>query len=175
MITTEELKSRHERNARAMALRPARGQGTATTTARLRPGSLACEISDGPWSLVVDVSRDEGGEGEGPDPGVLARAALGACMAIAYRTWAARAGVTLGRVEVAVEADYDARGAYGVDGAGPPGWAALRVRAEIEGDAGEAQLREIVALADRHSPILDDFARALPVTHDVTVVSREGD
>ena len=107
------IKKCFERNARALKLRPALGRGTATTTVRLVEG-VACEIEDGPWKLSVDLSAKSGGSGAAPDPGVYGRGALGACMAICYAQWAARRDLPLDDLRVEVEADYDARGMFGV-------------------------------------------------------------
>src|SRR6059036_3530232 len=104
----ETIRVALERNAQAIALRPALGQGTAITRVRLGPG-LACEVEEGPWRLVVGMSEKSGGTNAGPSPGVLGRAALGTCLAIGYGMWAARLGVPLESLEVEVQADYDLR------------------------------------------------------------------
>ena len=72
--------------------------------------------------------------------------------------------VPLDRVAVTVEADYDARGMFGVDDSVAPGWGAVRYTAVISSPAPEERVRELVETADRHSPILDDLRRALPVS-----------
>jgi hypothetical protein len=76
-------------------------QGTAVTRVRLVDG-LACEIEEGAWKLVADMSPKSGGEGKGPNPGILGRGALGSCLAIGYAMWAARLGVPLTSLEVEV-------------------------------------------------------------------------
>jgi OsmC-like protein len=116
-MTTGQLKVIQDRTTNALSLRPSIGIGTATTTARVRSG-LTCDIEDGPWTFVADEMPGEGGAGVGPDSGVYGRAALASCLAIGYVMWAARLEVSLETVEVIVEADYDARGRYAVDGLG---------------------------------------------------------
>ena len=51
-----------------------------------------------------------------------------------------------------IEADYDARGMYGFDGAAP-GWRALRYVTEIESTAPRERVLELVETADAHSPM----------------------
>ena len=104
-MTSEELKAHLERNVKALKLRPAIGQGTATTIVRTRNGSVTCEIEDGSWKLVADEMPGDGGDGLGPDPGVLARASLGSCLAMGYVIWAALLEVPLESVEVQVDAE----------------------------------------------------------------------
>lgn len=112
----------------------------------------------------------DGGAGLGPDPGVFGRAALGSCLAMGYVFWAAYLDVPLHHVAITVETDYDARGILGVDDAVPPGWSAVRYKVELQSDAPEARLREMVEMADRHSSILDCLRRPLAVTREVVVL-----
>lgn len=167
---TVDLKSLIDRNKKVLALRPSIGQGTATTTVRIRDG-LTADIEDGQWKLVGDESPGDGGNGLGPDPGVFTRAGLGSCLAIGYVMWAAAFRVPLDSVEVTVEADYDARGMYGVDDSLPPGWGAVRYTTKISSPAAEERVRELIDYADRHSSVLDIIRRAIPVSGEVKITS----
>ena len=162
------LKSVMERNVKALKLRPSIGQGTATTTVRIRSG-LTTDIEDGPWRLIADEGADLGGAGLGPDPGVFTRAGLGSCLAIGYVMWASLFGVPLDSVEVTVEADYDARGGFGIDDSLPPGWSAVRYATKISSSAPEERVRELVEYGDRHSSVLDIIRRAIPVSGQVKI------
>jgi uncharacterized OsmC-like protein len=157
----------HARNIRKLELRPRSGTGTATTIARSR-GAVACDITDGAFRIVSDLGEGQGGEGLGPDPGILLRAALAACMVGGYQMWAAYMDVQIDDIEVVVEADYDARGMYAV-GNVEAGYSAVRVRVRIDSPAPEERVLEMVTKADTHSPILYDFTTALEVAVDVTI------
>jgi uncharacterized OsmC-like protein len=164
------LKTIQDRNAKTLRLRPSMGQGTATTRVKVRSG-VTCDIEDGGWKLIADEGAGDGGAGLGPDPGVYGRAALGSCLAMGYVLWAARMEIPLDSVEVIVEADYDARGMYGVDDDVPPGWTGLRYTTHISSPAGEEKVRELVRAADEHSPLLDDFRRAIAVTGEIKIAA----
>jgi len=164
----EQLRNAVERNVKAIGLRPSIGQGTAVTKVRIRDGCTA-DIEDGGWKLTADESQKDGGNGEGPDPGVYGRAALGSCVAMGYAMWAAKLGVPVDSIEVDVEADYDARGMFGLDGSISPGWSAMRYKVRIESSAPEADVTRVLDYADAISPLLDDFTRALPVSRDVQI------
>ena len=164
----QDLKSIVERKMTAIRLRPSIGQGTATTTVRVRDG-VTCEIEDGQWKLVADEMPGDGGGGLGPDPGVFGRAALGSCLAIGYMTWAAYLEVPIDSVEVVVEASYDARGMFAVDDAVAPGWTGMRFIVNISSPADEAKVRQLVDFADKYSPLLDDFSRAIPVERELRI------
>lgn len=170
MSENQDLKTIIDRKIRAIRLRPSIGQGTATTVARVR-GGITCEIEDGGWKLIADESVGDGGGGLGPDPGVYGRAALGSCLAIGYAEWAAHMEVPIDTIEVVVEADYDARGMFGIDDSVPPGWGAIRCTTTIASSAPPERIRELVEYADRMSPLLDDMRRALPVTNELRIAS----
>lgn len=161
------LRRAFERNAEAVSLRPSVGRGTARTTTRWEAGA-PCEIREGEWTLVADLSEASGGSGEDPNPGVLGRAALGSCLALGYAQQAAVEGVPIDAVQVEVEADYDAAPQYGL-GDCPPGWSSLRYRVKVESPADEGQVRELADRVDRLSPLLDVFRRAVPLKRDLVL------
>lgn len=151
-----------ERNVELLALKPSRGHLTCTTRARLA-GGLRCEIEEGPWRLAADLPAKVGGEDTAPTPGVLGRAALAGCLTIGIAHWAARLGVPIGRLEIEVEADFDARGELGLGDGVPAGYSEVRYVIAIESPAPRRELDRLIDLAERHSPYLDVFGRAIPL------------
>jgi uncharacterized OsmC-like protein len=148
-----------ERNIELLALKPARGQLTRATRARLVDG-LRCEIEEGPWKLAADMPAKVGGEDTAPTPGTLGRGALASCLTIGIAIWAARLGVPVDAVEVEVQADFDARGELGMIGV-VPGYTEVRYVVGIDSPAARQELDALCALAERHSPYLDVFGRAM--------------
>lgn len=161
MSSPATLKKVFERNRKAIELRPSIGRGSSTTHIRLHDGTT-CEIEHGKWKFTADVGADAGGNDAGPGPGVLERAALGTCLAIGYSTWAAVMDVPIDSIEVDVESEFDARGQYGI-GDEPAGFNRIRYVVRIASPAPEDDIRAVIEAADRHSPVRDDFARAIPV------------
>jgi uncharacterized OsmC-like protein len=172
MASPAELKQMYGEAVEALKHDPSIGRGTATTTVRVREG-FTCDIVDGPWKLVADEMPGDGGAGLGPDSGVFGRAALGSCLAIGYVGWAAMLDVPLTKVEVVVEADYDAAAMLGIDDATPPGWGAMRYQVVIESPAPAVKVQELVEKADRYSSLLDCFRRALPIERDLKITTTE--
>ena len=166
---TRHIKRAFERNAQAVKLRPAIGKLTGRTKVSLHDGT-SCEIDAGVWKFICDTSESSGGTNEGPDPGPFGRGALGACLAIGYRTHAAIAGIDLGKIEVEVEADYDAAGYYGNSDV-PPGYLAVRCSVTVESRASEEEIRKVLDTAERFSPWLDNFRRGLDVQRNLRVAS----
>ncbi|MEZ4456485.1 MAG: OsmC family protein [Gemmatimonadales bacterium] len=160
------IKEALERNARVVAARPKVGQGTATTRVVLGP-NLACEVSEGPWQFQVGMTEKYGGSNAGPNPGVFGRGAVGACLAIGYAMWAARLGVPIDALEVAIEADYDVRGELGVSPEIAPGYLAMRYAVTVRSSADEADVLRVLDTADRYSSWRDDIARPVPISRSV--------
>jgi uncharacterized OsmC-like protein len=160
-----------ERHVRLLAARPERGHLSCATRARLTDG-LRCEIEEGPWRLAADMPAKVGGGETAPTPGVLGRAALAGCLTIGIAAWAARLGVPVDAVEVEVEADFDARGELGVEGV-PPGYQQVRYTVSIDSPAPRAELDRLLATAERHSPYLDVFGRAIALRRAVRLNGRE--
>jgi uncharacterized OsmC-like protein len=167
----DAIRATFERNARALELRPGLGRGTAVTHVTVRDG-LACEVREGPWTFVTDMSPKSGGAGAGPNPGILGRAALGGCLAIGYVMWAAKRGVPITSLEVAVETDYDSRGLYGVAGV-DPGYSAIRYIVDVRSPAPEPEIMRVLDEADAHSDFLHVFRHPQEVTREVRVTTEE--
>ena len=148
-----------ERNIELLALRPTRGRLTRATRARLA-GGLRCEIEEGPWKFSADMPAKAGGDETAPTPGALGRGALASCLTMGISIWAARLGVPIEALEVEVQADFDARGELGM-GDVRPGYSEVRYIVGIDSPASKEKLAELLALAERHSPYLDVFGRAM--------------
>ena len=164
----EQVRESLERSVKAVAARGNAGGGVAATKAVLRPG-LDCTVTEGAHSLKLAMSPKYGGTGDGPNPGVLGRAALASCLAIAYGMWAARLGVPFDSVEVDVEAEYDVRGLLGMDDAVRPGYSAMRYLVTVTTASTEAEVLRVLDAADRYSPYLDIFAHGVPLSRAVRV------
>jgi uncharacterized OsmC-like protein len=169
MSDPERIRTAFERNTRALELRPGVGRGTAVTRVRLRDG-LLCDVEDGDWSFVVDMSQKSGGAGSAPDPGVYGRAALGSCLAIGSAMWAARRNVPIAGLDVEVQADYDSAGSHGV-GDVPAGYREVRCIVTVTSDAPEDAIRHLLDEADAHSVWHDNFRRPLAVRRELRLVA----
>lgn len=171
MADPETIKKAFLRNQKAVRLRPEKGKSTAVTKVRLYDGTT-CEVEHKHWKFKVDIGPAEGGNDAGPGPGILERGALGSCLAIGYSQRAAVLGIPINRIEVNVESDIDVRGMLYINDE-PPGFDALRYKVYIESTASEEEVMQVIEETDRHSPVLDDFRRAIPVERDVTIKTLE--
>lgn len=169
MANPKIIKEAFERNQKAVKLRPSAGKSTVTTKVSLHDGTT-CEVEHKQWKFKVDIGKSEGGNDAGPGPGILERGALGSCLAIAYSQRAAVLEIPIDKIEVDVESEFDARGMLYLSDR-PPGFDTLRYKVYIESPASEEEIAQLVEDADKHSPVLDDFRRALPVERALTIRS----
>jgi uncharacterized OsmC-like protein len=169
MADPKTIKEAFERNQKALQLRPSKAKSTAMTKVRLFDGTT-CEVEHKHWKFKVDIGKSEGGNDAGPGPGILERGALGSCLAIAYSQRAAVLGITIDKLEINIESDFDARGMLHLTD-DPPGFDALRYNVNIESPESEEKIMQLIEEADKHSPVLDDFKRAIPVEREVNITS----
>ena len=169
MQTVEKIRQAFERNAKALSLRPSIGQGTAVARVRVTDG-FTCQVEDGPWKLTVDLAEKSGGNNQGPNPGVLGRAALGSCLAVTYVMWAAKLGVPIDALQVDVQADYDARGYHGVAEV-KPGYGEIRYVVQVKSPASEREVLQMLDAADAHCDYLAVFAEPQKVRREVQISS----
>jgi len=171
MVDPTKIREIIERNFKMLAVKPTRGHLTGVTKARIVDG-LRCEIEDGPWKLAADMPAKAGGDETAPTPGTLGRGALASCIAISISMWAARMGVPVDALEVEVQADFDVRGELGVDDV-PPGYQQIRYLVCIDSPASEDAVAELIETAERHSPYVDVFSRAKPLSRVLRLNGKE--
>ena len=172
MSSTDAIRSKFRRNARAVAIFTESVRRTAVTEVRLDQG-LRCEIEEGPWKLVADMSEKWGGHSAGPNPGVLGRGALGSCLAMNIAIWAAVQQVELRSIRIRVEADYDARGiSKPLEFA--PGYEKVRLRVVIESPESESEVRRLMSFVEQATAYIDTFRRPIDVRVQTEVFEPAG-
>jgi uncharacterized OsmC-like protein len=152
-----------------MSRRPYFARGSGHARVRLVAG-LACDVELESRTIRVDQSPSEGGGATGPDPGQLMRASLGASLAMGCRIWGARLGVALDAVEIELTCAYDARGPLGVSDDVAVGWSQIRFDVTLTSAAPADELRRVVEVAARRSPMLATLAPTVERVHRLTIV-----
>jgi putative redox protein len=100
--------------------------------------------SAGAFTLVVDRPAEAGGGGQGFNGGQLLNLAVAGCISNDLFREGARAGIELRRVRVTAHSDYVGD---------PPVSTPIQYDVELEGDAPEETLRELVERVDRIAEI----------------------
>jgi uncharacterized OsmC-like protein len=143
----------------------------AAATALLQDGLQFLVTGPAGEKILTDMPAPMGGAASAPNPGWLLRAALASCNATVIAMRAARLGVKLETLEVTVDSDSDNRGLLGLDDRVTAGLLSLRTKVRIGAkDAPPAQLRELVAWAEAHSPVGCTIRQAPSATTEVEVV-----
>jgi uncharacterized OsmC-like protein len=110
------------------------------------------------------------GEDNGPLPIELVLAGLASCLTSGIGNIASARGVHLTAVTSTIEGDIDLRGILGLSDEVRNGFSNIRVDFEVEGDASEEKLAEIVAQSRRRSAVYDIVTNGVPV--EITVNGR---
>ena len=123
---------------------------------------LACTFSDGGHALEIDMPEGVGGGGSAPTPGYFGRAAICSCIAIGIKMTALRENLTLHRIRVSVDQDFDNRGVLGMPGASPVP-SDTRISIEIASHEPTRRIEDIVDKALQIDPWYLAFKEAQPV------------
>ncbi len=138
----------------------------AVVTLRAR-GSLddgiSCSVQTGRALATAGLHPASGGDGTLLCSGDMLLEALVACAGVTLRAVATSIGVHVSGGTVAADGDLDFRGTLGVDRDAPVGFREIRVRFELDSDAGEDQLATLLALTERYCVVLQTIAGATPV------------
>jgi uncharacterized OsmC-like protein len=154
----------------AVAQDSAKAQVLVRTSGHLT-GTVETTLRSGRHTVVVDEPAALAGEDAAPGPVDYALIALASCQAVTYRFWAAKLGVELEDVEVAVEADLDLRGFLGLNDDVRPGFGAVRIAVTPKGPESAERYAELTEAVNAHCPVLDLFSNPTPVEHRVAVAA----
>jgi len=122
-------------------------------------------------TLICDMPKGLGGGATAPSPGWMMRATLANCEAIMISLRAAQLGMELNTLEVRVDSVSDDRGMLGMDDSKPAGPMNIKVSIRIGANGvSEEKLHEIIAWAEKHSPVGEPLNRVMPVVFAVEVV-----
>jgi uncharacterized OsmC-like protein len=164
----ESIRSAIENASGHLTEHPEAAVATDAAATAVREEGLRFRVEGPQGQLTSDMAKSVGGEASAPTPGWLLRAALAACDATLVAMEAARDGVELTDLTVAVGSESDFRGVLGVDDSVHPGPLAVRVRIELAArEATEDQLREIVQRAESRSPVRDALVREVSMATEV--------
>jgi uncharacterized OsmC-like protein len=122
-------------------------------------------------TIEVDEPDVLAGGDQFANPVEYALASLASCQAITYRFWAAKLGIALDSVEVAVEGDLDLHGFFGLDDATRPGFNGIRLDVTPIGPESAERYRELADAVDAHCPVLDLFRNPTPVERRLAVTA----
>jgi uncharacterized OsmC-like protein len=112
---------------------------------------IACKVQTGrALAAVAGLHPATGGSGLELCSGDMLLEALVACAGVTLKSVATAIDVPLKSGRVTAEGDLDFRGTLGVDRAAPVGFAAIRLRFDVETDAPQERLDQLLKLTERY-------------------------
>src|SRR5712692_10205541 len=126
--TQQPLKDRYRAD-------PAAAQITLRASGRRAGAPVACSVDLGRTIYEAQAHEGVGGAGTAACSGDLLLGALAACAQLTCQMVAAAMGIEAARIEVFVEGDLDLRGTLGLARDVVAGFAAIRLRFEIDAPA----------------------------------------
>jgi len=169
MASEKEIGATLARARKAIELRPSTAEGCTRLHLRLEQG-LKCVAESDEWSTEIDEPVSVGGEDAAPSPSVYGLSALAGCLAITTKMLAAQAGLQVDGIDLDVEADYDDRGFFQMDGI-EPGFKGFRLKMDVQSPASEKHIRAIVDEAMKLSLWFNAFSGPQSVETEVRVNS----
>ena len=151
-------KYRNEPEAAVMTLK---AQGT------LDDQNIACKVETGRALATAGLHPATGGSGAELCSGDMLLEALVACAGVTLKAVATALEIDLRQGVVKAEGDLDFRGTLGVDKTAPVGFQAIRLAFEIDTDAPQEKVDQLLKLTERYCVVFQSLNK--PPQLDVAV------
>jgi uncharacterized OsmC-like protein len=111
---------------------------------------IACKVETGRALAVAGLHPASGGSGAELCSGDMLLEALVACAGVTLKAVATALEIDLRQGVVKAEGDLDFRGTLGVDKAAPVGFRAIRLAFELDTDAPQDKIDQLLKLTERY-------------------------
>ena len=112
--------------------------------------SIACKVETGRALAVAGLHPATGGSGAELCSGDMLLEALVACAGVTVKAVATALEIPLRAGTVSAEGDLDFRGTLGVDKEAPVGFRAIRLKFDLDTDAPQEKLDQLLKLTERY-------------------------
>ena len=119
---------------------------------------VSCSVATGRAIAEAGLHPATGGDGTQLCSGDMLLEALAACAGVTLRAVATSLGIDVAAGTVTAAGDLDFRGTLAVARDAPVGFAAIRLRFDLETDADAEQLDTLVRLTERYCVVLQTLA-----------------
>jgi uncharacterized OsmC-like protein len=133
----------------------------------LDDANVVCRVETGRALVVAGLHPATGGSGLEACSGDMLLEALVACAGVTMKAVAVAIGVELRGAKLRAEGDLDFRGTLGVDREAPVGFSGIRVFADIDSDAPDEKIAQLLTLTERYCVVLQTLTRGVPVSLSV--------
>ncbi|KMO10972.1 OsmC family protein [Methylobacterium platani] len=125
----------------------------------LDDGGIACKVETGRALAVAGLHPASGGSGAELCSGDMLLEALVACAGVTLKAVATALEIPLRKGVVKAEGDLDFRGTLGVDKGAPVGFRAIRMSFEVDSDAPQEKLDQLLKLTERYCVVFQTIAQ----------------
>ncbi len=129
----------------------------------LDDASIACKVETGRALAVAGLHPATGGSGLELCSGDMLLEALVACAGVTLKAVATALDIPLKRGVVSAEGDLDFRGTLGVAKDAPVGFARIRLSFDIDTDAPQDKLDQLLKLTERYCVVYQTIRSGPPV------------
>jgi uncharacterized OsmC-like protein len=126
------------------------------------PG-IACKLETGRAMAIAGLHPATGGSGIELCSGDMLLEALVACAGVTVKAVATALDIPLRNGVVSAEGDLDFRGTLGVAKDAPVGFAQIRLRFDLETDAAQDKLDQLLKLTERYCVVYQTIKSGPPV------------
>jgi uncharacterized OsmC-like protein len=119
---------------------------------------ISCSIASGRALAEAGLHPASGGDGSLLCSGDMLLEALAACAGVTLQAVSTSLGIPVESGRVYAEGDLDFRGTLAVDRDAPVGFRTIRLRFELETEAGEEELTTLLKLTERYCVVLQTLA-----------------
>ena len=103
------------------------------------------------------------GQNEGANPVEFLLHALAGCVTTTFVLHAMARGIRIRALSTELKGDLDLHGLLGLDDKVSPGYESIHIDLDVKADCSEEELDELLAAAQRHSPVCNTVCRPVPV------------
>ncbi len=150
------IKDRYKTDAQA-AMITLKARGTLDDT------NIACKVETGRALAVAGLHPATGDSGMELCSGDMLLEALVACAGVTLKAVATALDIPLKSGAVSAEGDLDFRGTLGVAKDAPVGFAQIRLRFDVETDAPQEKLDQLLKLTERYCVVYQTIKSGPPV------------
>ena len=137
---------------------PTAGLVTLKARGALDDSSIACKVETGRALAVAGLHPATGGSGLELCSGDMLLEALVACAGVTLKAVSTSLEIPLRGATVSAEGDLDFRGTLGVDKTAPVGFSEIRLRFDVDTDAGQDKLDQLLKLTERYCVVYQTIA-----------------
>jgi uncharacterized OsmC-like protein len=119
---------------------------------------ISCSVGTGRALAAAGLHPASGGDGSLLCSGDMLLEALAACAGVTLQAVSTSLGIAVESGTIHAEGDLDFRGTLAVDRDAPVGFRAIRLRFELETEAGEEELATLLKLTERYCVVLQTLA-----------------